>query len=264
MKISTIFLVLFLSANLLLAYSGKGIGTESDPFQIERIEQLNEIINAPEAYYILANNIDASATEYWNESKGFPLIKVSGEVKFNFNEYEISNIYVWYPEFEDKVYFSKLKNFSLLQENEANSSNSTFKKKKYSHHLLFNIYDYTFVLGVSYYFLLFDNSRIGVTWNYSSKGINLEFYLRNLYLAKYNYGIGASYSKIDESIDSVTATLPIFLNYLYSSGKFLFNAKIGYAYVWASRNTSLQPGIYQDATSTYFDPYIGLSLGFRF
>ncbi len=48
-----------------------GLGTKEDPFQIETVEQLQNINTGLDSYYILNNNIDASATTTWNGGLGF-------------------------------------------------------------------------------------------------------------------------------------------------------------------------------------------------
>jgi len=54
-----------------LSFSGNGSGTESDPYQITTVEQLQEMNDDLSANYILMNDIDASDTENWNDWKGF-------------------------------------------------------------------------------------------------------------------------------------------------------------------------------------------------
>tara|TARA_R110002096_G_scaffold278213_1_gene472227 strand:+ start:8003 stop:12964 length:4962 start_codon:yes stop_codon:yes gene_type:complete len=48
-----------------------GLGTKEDPFQIETVEQLQNINTGLDSYYILNNYIDASATSTWNGDLGF-------------------------------------------------------------------------------------------------------------------------------------------------------------------------------------------------
>ena len=48
-----------------------GSGTESIPYQVTDICQLQGISSRPAAYYVLMDNIDASETEGWNGGKGF-------------------------------------------------------------------------------------------------------------------------------------------------------------------------------------------------
>lgn len=52
------------------AFSG-GSGTDSDPFEISNINQLQKIENYPKYHFELVNDIDASQTEKWNSKKEF-------------------------------------------------------------------------------------------------------------------------------------------------------------------------------------------------
>jgi hypothetical protein len=49
-----------------LSFSGNGSGTESDPYQITNVHQLQEMNDDLYAHYILMNDIDASETREWN------------------------------------------------------------------------------------------------------------------------------------------------------------------------------------------------------
>ena len=48
-----------------------GTGTLDDPWQIESVEQLQQISEDLDAHYILIDEIDATETEGWNNSEGF-------------------------------------------------------------------------------------------------------------------------------------------------------------------------------------------------
>jgi hypothetical protein len=65
MKNYLYLIVLFFPASL-FAFSGKGTGTEEDPYQITNVQQLQEMKDDLEANYILMNDIDASETRNWN------------------------------------------------------------------------------------------------------------------------------------------------------------------------------------------------------
>jgi hypothetical protein len=54
-----------------LGFSGAGSGTESDPYVITTVEQLQEMNDDLGAYYELGNDIDASVTQTWNGGEGF-------------------------------------------------------------------------------------------------------------------------------------------------------------------------------------------------
>ncbi|MCI5191907.1 MAG: LamG domain-containing protein [Candidatus Electrothrix sp. AU1_5] len=52
-------------------FSGSGSGTETDPYNIADINQLQEMSDDLGAYYVLENDIDASDTSSWNDGAGF-------------------------------------------------------------------------------------------------------------------------------------------------------------------------------------------------
>lgn len=53
------------------AFSGGGSGTQTDPYVITDVYQLQEMNKDLSAWYVLGNDIDASVTLNWNERKGF-------------------------------------------------------------------------------------------------------------------------------------------------------------------------------------------------
>ena len=65
------------NSNPLLVYPSaqvffsRGSGTESDPYRIYNVAQLQDINENHSAHYILVNDIDASETRLWNGGKGF-------------------------------------------------------------------------------------------------------------------------------------------------------------------------------------------------
>lgn len=54
------------------AFSGAGAGTETDPYIITNVYQLQEMKENLTAWYALGNDIDASETRYWNEDPQNP------------------------------------------------------------------------------------------------------------------------------------------------------------------------------------------------
>ena len=61
------------------SYYAGGSGTESDPYQISNVVELQNINYNLDAHYILINDIDASITCCWNAGDGFlPLLTFSG------------------------------------------------------------------------------------------------------------------------------------------------------------------------------------------
>ena len=53
------------------SFSGSGAGTEIDAYVITNVYQLQEMRHELDAHYVLANDIDASDTVYWNSGQGF-------------------------------------------------------------------------------------------------------------------------------------------------------------------------------------------------
>jgi uncharacterized membrane protein len=63
-----------------------GSGTESDPYVITTVDQLQAMEQDLDAYYVLGNDIDASETAGWNEGRGFdPVGSESTEFTGNFD-----------------------------------------------------------------------------------------------------------------------------------------------------------------------------------
>lgn len=77
--ILSFFLLMFVSsAN---AQFAGGEGTESDPYQIVDVDQLQEMQNYLEQHFVLIADIDASETAGWNDGEGFVSIG-NGDVSF--------------------------------------------------------------------------------------------------------------------------------------------------------------------------------------
>ena len=53
------------------AFSGGGSGTELDPYVITNVDQLQEMQDDLNGYYVLGNDIDATDTQTWNSGAGF-------------------------------------------------------------------------------------------------------------------------------------------------------------------------------------------------
>ncbi len=80
-----------------IAFSGEGLGTEVNPYNISTLGELNETRNNLTAHYQLINNINASETENWNDGSGFNPIgnwDASLEGVFNGNGNIIRGLYM--------------------------------------------------------------------------------------------------------------------------------------------------------------------------
>jgi Secretion system C-terminal sorting domain/The GLUG motif len=79
-------LALFALLNLILstafAQFNGGTGTESDPYQIANVTQLQAMNTALDKHFILTQNIDASETSTWNAGLGFEPIGVTTAAAF--------------------------------------------------------------------------------------------------------------------------------------------------------------------------------------
>lgn len=73
-----------------------GSGTESDPYLITDVRELQSIKANPTAVYAIDSDIDASNTENWNDGKGFePISEFSGTLQGQ--GYTISGLYINRP-----------------------------------------------------------------------------------------------------------------------------------------------------------------------
>ncbi|WP_069129909.1 InlB B-repeat-containing protein [Rhodohalobacter halophilus] len=74
-----------------------GNGSEANPFQVSTVEQLQSINEYTNDHFVQINNIDASATENWNDGKGFnpigdEVVKFTGS--YDGDDFNISNLYI--------------------------------------------------------------------------------------------------------------------------------------------------------------------------
>lgn len=78
------------------AFSGIGNGIERSPYQIRNVAQLQEMEDDLSAYYVLHNDIDASATSGWGAGVGFdPVGTFTGS--FDGEGYTISDLFINRP-----------------------------------------------------------------------------------------------------------------------------------------------------------------------
>ncbi|MEX2437332.1 MAG: T9SS type A sorting domain-containing protein [Candidatus Paceibacterota bacterium] len=95
-----------------------GEGTEEDPYQIETVKQLQEILNHTDKHFVQVADIDASETEDWNDGKGFEPIgwtmycRVSHSYisdpftgSYDGNGYSIKDLHINLPEEEAVALF---------------------------------------------------------------------------------------------------------------------------------------------------------------
>ncbi|WP_407282199.1 GLUG motif-containing protein [Methanolobus sp. WCC1] len=93
---SILFVLLFLSPAS--AFSG-GDGSETNPYQISNVYELQDMNQNLTAHYVLINDIDASATSEWNDGAGFEPVgsykthlQFTGSLKGN--NYSINDLYI--------------------------------------------------------------------------------------------------------------------------------------------------------------------------
>jgi hypothetical protein len=78
------------------SYFAGGSGTESDPYQISNVVELQNMNYDLDAHYILVNDIDASITCCWDAGAGwYPISTFSGT--FDGQGYIISDLYIYRP-----------------------------------------------------------------------------------------------------------------------------------------------------------------------
>jgi len=70
-RFAAVILATLALVNVAGAFSGAGSGTESDPYIITNVNQLQEMNDDLDAWYELGNDIDASDTMHWNGGEGF-------------------------------------------------------------------------------------------------------------------------------------------------------------------------------------------------
>jgi hypothetical protein len=70
-----------------------GAGTEANPYQVQTLDQLNNVRNFPSAHFIQIADIDASATSTWNSNAGWiPINNFTG--KYNGDGHTVSNLFI--------------------------------------------------------------------------------------------------------------------------------------------------------------------------
>ncbi len=104
--IAMVLAILMLGSVAEAVFSGAGSGTEEDPYIITNVYQLQEMDDDLDAWYELGNDIDASATETWNEDPnnpgiyfGFVPIGLDSAFQGHFNGkgFTISHLYINRP-----------------------------------------------------------------------------------------------------------------------------------------------------------------------
>ena len=99
-------LIIILSlVNRARAFSGAGSGTESEPYIITNINQLQEMNDDLRAWYALGNDIDATDTKNWNAGSGFipvgtgnPYGDEAFKGHFHGRGYTIANLFIDRPD----------------------------------------------------------------------------------------------------------------------------------------------------------------------
>lgn len=66
-----LIIFIFLVSTTSFAQFEGGEGSESDPWQVSTVEQLQSLADYPDAHFILISDIDASPTADWNDGLGF-------------------------------------------------------------------------------------------------------------------------------------------------------------------------------------------------
>ncbi len=96
-----IIALIFMSSSSLKAQFAGGTGTQSDPYQISNVTQLQAMNTALDKYYVLTQNIDATVTSTWNSGQGFEPIGTTSSTPFtgalNGNGYKIYKLYISRP-----------------------------------------------------------------------------------------------------------------------------------------------------------------------
>ncbi len=110
MKTIILFFFLILFSQLSFSFTGKGTGTENDPYQITNINELQQLkdIHKLGIFIVLMNDIDATETRNWNigdhdgnpntpdEPQGFYPIEIH-DANFDGKGFIITNLYINIP-----------------------------------------------------------------------------------------------------------------------------------------------------------------------
>ncbi|MEX0722100.1 MAG: GLUG motif-containing protein [Balneolaceae bacterium] len=130
-KFILVLILIFTFSTQIFAQFAGGSGTEENPYKISTVEELQEIRNHPNDYFIQTNNIDASVTENWNAGEGFipigdDVVKFSGS--YEGNNFKISNLYInldqWYVGLFGRVEEGEIKNLFLEEVNIFGGNNT--------------------------------------------------------------------------------------------------------------------------------------------
>ena len=106
--VSTFFVVLSLFTD---GVEPIGYGTETDPYQVEILDNLLWICTNPDSWdkhFIQIADIDAADTQNWNNGEGFyPIGNIDNNLTGNYNwqEYIINGLYIYRPEAENQGLF---------------------------------------------------------------------------------------------------------------------------------------------------------------
>jgi len=109
-------------------FSGAGSGTESDPYIITNIQQLQEMNDDLGACYALGNDIDASQTQIWNGGAGFEPVGNQTDWftgKFDGRRRTITQLYLNRPSEDFVALFSLIAEGAEIKEVGVVSANVT-------------------------------------------------------------------------------------------------------------------------------------------
>jgi len=127
-KILGILLVFGMFAGSATAFAG-GSGTQSDPYEIQTCQQLQDMNTDLSAYYELTSDVDCSGTETWNSGNGFAPVGIDFRDTFsgNFdgNGYNIDSLYIDRPGENDNGLFGYLDDSGSIGNFSVTNSNIT-------------------------------------------------------------------------------------------------------------------------------------------
>jgi len=110
------------------AFSGSGSGTSGDPYQITTCAQLQEMKDDLSAYYVLANNINCSATISWNGGAGFePVGTFIGTL--DGKGFNVNGLFINRPSTDNVGLFGMISGGSLIRNIGLIDSNITGRNK---------------------------------------------------------------------------------------------------------------------------------------
>lgn len=215
MKAQMLFFLLAMVSLSLFAdgVQPNGMGTETNPYQIEILDNLlwistNSSSWVPDSYFIQTANIDASDTQNWNDGEGFSPIGWGGDRfrgNYNGQNYIIDGLFINRPEVDQQglfgfVEYGTIENLGLENSNITGNSYSAGVIGWISDSIMNNCYNTGTIQGIWYIGGLAGYCYCSeISNSYNSGNISGEWYVGGIFGADTEY-----HSTISDSYNSGT------------------------------------------------------------